>query len=337
MAKSTAIEDALARLKVLRDGAPSSPEFHEALGKALASKTNLLAARAAKYVGELRLAEFAAALAEAFGRFMRDPAKTDKGCDAKTAIARALLDLEASDDATAAAVYLPGVRHVQPEPTWGGSSDTAGELRGLCGLGLALTNRRDVLAELVDLLMDREPQARVAAARAVGVTGRDEGALLLRLKLLAGDASPDVIAEAFLSLVRIAPRESLPFVARFLDARDESTRESAALAIGSSRQAAGFELLREEWGRKADGLSRQALLLPLAMLRSEESLAFLLAVVETADPRLAAEAVDALRLYRHDDAARARVRRAAESRSDPDARRAFGGAFGDTQPPDAPP
>jgi HEAT repeat protein len=328
MPRPPPVEESLARLKTLRTAVPSSPEFRQALAKALAGKTNLLAARAAQYVGELRLTDFVPALAEAFRRFMHEPEKTDRGCPAKTAVAKALLEMEVGADAEA--VYLAGVRHVQHEPVWGGSEDTAGELRGYCVLGLALMNHRGVMAEVVDLLVDPHPAARTAAARAVAVTGREEGAWLLRLKLLTGDRSPDVLAEVMTSLVKLTPHNALPFLARFLDSHDEATRESAALAIGSSRQPAGLELLRHAWDASAGPDARRPLLLPLAMLRLEESLAFLLSAVESIDDaQLAADAVDALRLYRHDEAVRAKVKAAAEKRPDPAARRAFASAFGD--------
>jgi HEAT repeat protein len=328
MPKAPAVEESLTQLKTLRTMAPSSPEFRQALTKALGGKINLLAARAATYVGELRLADFVPALAEAFKRFMHEAEKTDKGCPAKTAIAKALVDMEVGADADA--VYLAGVRHVQREPVWGGSEDSAGELRGYCVLGLALMNHRGVMAEIVDLLVDPHPAARTAAARAVAVTGREEGAWLLRLKLLTGDRSPDALAEAMTALVRLTPRNALPFLARFLDSHDEATRESAALAIGSSRQPAGFELLRQAWDHALGVDARRPLLLALAMLRLEESLAFLLSVVESEDDsQLAADAVDALRLYRHDEAVRAKVKAAAEKRADAAARRAFAWAFGD--------
>ena len=52
------------------------------------------------------------------------------------AIARALFALDYDGEG----LYLAGMRHVQMEPGWGGSSDTAVELRGMCAMGLASTN-----------------------------------------------------------------------------------------------------------------------------------------------------------------------------------------------------
>ncbi len=71
-------------------------------------------------------------LLAAFRRFLADPSK-DKGCLAKIAIAEALTRLEHEE----AEIFLEGIRHMQREPVWGGTEDTAAWLRGLCAIGLA--------------------------------------------------------------------------------------------------------------------------------------------------------------------------------------------------------
>src|SRR5581483_421497 len=108
---------------------------------------------------------------------------------------------------------------------------------------------RDALLEIATLLMDPEAQTRQMAARAIGYAGHEVGTMLLRMKVAAGDTEPDVIAECFNGLMKLTPAKSLDFVAKFIDEADTATAESAAMAIGASRTAAAFELLRNRWER----------------------------------------------------------------------------------------
>src|SRR5688500_16124707 len=127
---------------------------------------------------------------------------SDRACAARTTIAKALLATDAGSDATRA--YLRGVRHRQFDgtPVGGRPSDTAGSLRGYCGLGLLSVRHPDALAELTDLLADEEPAARTSAARGLASTGREEAALLLRLRVRAGEASGDVLADCVTGMLR---------------------------------------------------------------------------------------------------------------------------------------
>src|SRR5687768_9732310 len=108
----SSIDEQIASIARLRADARSEAAKAE-LRKALASKLNLLVAKAATVVGEARLADLADDLVGAFHRFMQ--AGSDKGCVAKTAIAKALDLIEHNDEHT----YLKGVRHVQLEAAWG--------------------------------------------------------------------------------------------------------------------------------------------------------------------------------------------------------------------------
>src|SRR4051812_9194338 len=92
MPKSDPVADALARLNSLD---PSSTEATAELTKALQSKSNLVAARAATIIHDNILTAFADELGKAFERFMASPMKLDKGCNALTAIAKALFELNA--------------------------------------------------------------------------------------------------------------------------------------------------------------------------------------------------------------------------------------------------
>lgn len=304
MARRSSIEDQLDQLSALRQETDSQRVLAE-LMKALATKrTNLLAARAAKITSELGLIELCDAMAAAFDRLMHDPAKRDKGCLGKTAIARALVEL----DQPAGEVFRVGLRHVQPEPSWGGSVDTASELRGLCAQGLAASGDPDAILDIIPLLVDPERPARQGAARALGDSGRVEAEPLLRLKVIAGDEDPEVLAECFDSLLRIEPRRSVPFVADFLVHARDDLAESAALALGESRLETAIEPLGEALStrRLADPRSR-AFCLALAMLRRQEALDQLLGTIAGGPVAIATQALEALALHRHDDNLRSRL------------------------------
>jgi len=125
MPKSDPVADAMARLKACADEPRSDASLAE-IAKALAGKHNLPAARAASIVAAAKLSQFIDPLIAAFNRFMEKPSTTDKGCVAKTAIAKALYELESP----AHDVFIRGIHHVQHEPVWGGQSDTAADLAG---------------------------------------------------------------------------------------------------------------------------------------------------------------------------------------------------------------
>jgi HEAT repeat protein len=294
MAKAPSIEDRLAEIATL-GREPDTSDARKQLHKHLASKISLIVAKAAAIVAHLEDHEFTPDLIAAFHRFMIDPAKTDKGCAAKTAIVKALLAADCDDEE----VFRTGVRHVQHEPGWGGRSDTAAQLRALCGLGLVQIGSPDALIELAVLLADKEADARIGAAGALGHCG-PTAAPLLRFKVLTGDEEPAVLAECFNSLMKVSPSASLEFVARFVDQTHESLYEPAALALAESRLPGVFELLHEKWTATFDREFKQTLLLPMALTRSEAAREFLISVVETGEVRTATAAINALSIYRDD-------------------------------------
>ena len=303
MAKAGSIEDRLDEIATLSK-APDTPETRKELRKHLASKVSLIVAKAAAIVAHIEDHDFTPDLIAAFHRFMTDPAKTDKGCGAKTAIVKALLAAECDDEQ----VFLTGVRHVQLEPTWGGRADTAAPLRALCGLGLVQVGSPDAMNELAALLADKEADARIGAARALSHCG-PAAAPLLRFKVLTGDEEPAVLAECLSGLMALSPSASFEFVARFVDQRCPSLYEHAALALSESRLPGVFELLKEKWTATFDREFKKALLLPIALTRSEAARDFLISVLESGDVRLATGAIATLGIYRED----ATIRRRAEA------------------------
>src|SRR6202000_3289326 len=145
----------------------------------------------------------------------------------------------------AARVYFAGLHHVQREGSFGPPVDAAAPLRGLCARGLARMGHPDALLECVSLLADPEIAARTGSVRAIADAGRAEGVLLLRLKTLLGDREIDVSGECFAALLSLDPAGSVDFVAKFLNSNEDGIGEQAALALGESRSAAAFDVLRE--------------------------------------------------------------------------------------------
>lgn len=305
MRKSSATEEQLTEVSKLRE-APKSPALRKELRKHLASRINLVVAKAAQIVGKVAEDSLLSDLIQAFDRFMVNAAQTDKGCIAKTEIVKTLCVLECEPEA----VFLKGVRHIQLEPAYGGPVDTACELRSTSAMGLVRIGSAEALTELVTLMTDKESDARIGAIRALAYSGREEASLLLRFKVLTGDREPAVISECFTALMKLAPRKSLPFVARFLDPGSPSLCEAAALALGESRLPEAFELLKEKWEIMIDSRFRRTLLLPMALTRQEGVVEFLLSVIRTKDTETASAAIAALGIYKDDGKVRERVRAA---------------------------
>lgn len=322
MPKSRALEDTLAELNRLRDD-PTSAAALAQLRRVLAGKSSHAAAKAAQIAGEFEMSALVPDLVAAFERLMGNAVKADPNCHAKAAIADALYRIGHDDES----VFLRGIRHRQMEPVYGGRVDTAIDLRAACALGLARMNYPDVLVELADLLADPESRVRAAAAQAIAYYGSEHGVPLLRLKVLSGDDDSTVILECLAGLLRLAPASSLVFAGRLLDAPDTSVSETAALALGGSRLPDAFDVLRQWWERTAAVASRRTALLAIAMLRRDQPLAFLLALIKEADGPTAREAIAALGMYRHDDAVRQRVQECIDHRKDVDLRAAFAAVF----------
>lgn len=322
MAARRKLEDVLAALRRARAD-PGSPEAQREIRSALAGDSGHAAAKAAAVIGELALAGYASELVAAFDRFMSGTG-SDPGCEAKRAIVDSLAALGHDDPD----VFLRGGRHVQMEPVYGGRVDTAPGLRGACAMALVAMGYRDALVELADLLADREAPARVSAARAIAHRGGGDGVPLLRLRALVGDPEAEVLGECFRALLSLRPAASVPFVGRFLDSPRPDVAEAAALALGESRQESALAALRP-WAESMTGTEvERAALLALALLRSEDAVAFLLSRVHEGSPTTAVHAIAALGLYRENEGVCGRVRAAAAERAEPRVREALARAFG---------
>jgi hypothetical protein len=305
------------RISELLDQLDQPAEWHGAgaldlLRTCLGNRSHILVAKAARLCARQLLYDLIPELLQAYQRFVTgDPVKSDKNCLAKTALIKALYEL----DYLEAAFYRQHLRYRQLEPVWGGKADTALDIRCTCALGLAASAYPRAIFDLIGLLNDAEPSVRLAAVRAIALLEPFSAQIALRCKTLQGDEEVSVSAECFAALLRIEPDDSPAFVAGFLQHADPQLCELAALALGASRLEAAFEYLHRCWleGEMLGGF-RSVLLRALALLRHDQALQFLLSVIENDVMFNASEAVRALAIYRYDDKIRQRVLQSIDNR-----------------------
>jgi len=270
-------EQQIAQLDALQHAPPESRP--EPLRKALASKSNFIAAKAADLVREFNLQDLTPDLLKAFDRFFEQPEKSDPQCWAKNAISRAFASFELQDPD----VFLRGMRHIQMEPVWGGRSDTAGTLRATCALALVQCRRLaepDLLTHLLELLADKDKAVRTDVVRAIDQVGSPAASLLLRLRAVLGHDEPEVLGACYSGILHIEGVSAIPRISGFLGTADDSAGE-AALAIASTRSLEGFEILRKSLVQATDPWFRSVLLSAIALTRQDAAIEFLLELVQT--------------------------------------------------------
>jgi HEAT repeat protein len=279
----------------------------------LGDKHFRVVSKAATLTGERALPDLTPDLLTAYGRFLEDPVKRDPNCIAKGAIARALVNLGCDD----VDFYLAGIRYTQLEPVWGGSADTAIDVRCSCALGLVNTRYSRAIQELTTLLQDKEARARAGAARAISCGSPREAEAVLRLKVLVGDADSEVIGECFTGIMSIAPLECLPFVAGHLSSENEGVRDYAALALGESRNPKVIDYLRIAWDACGPlGEFPIVLIRAAALNRTEPAFDWLICLIETGAERHSAAAVEALSVYERNTKLTERVKQALARRKE---------------------
>lgn len=270
-----------------------SDEAKQTLQAALSHASNRTVQQAANMIAEEEDASLTADLVKAYWRLKRNPLKKDPGCLGKTALVKALVQVEYAD----MEVFRDGIHYCQIEPHWQGEIDSAAELRGVCAIGLVhFAPAIEVLNRCAVLLSDQWPEARLGAAQALGALGQIEAAPLLRLKLLTGDTQAEVHGECCSAMLKADREEGLAFVQKFLTSPDADQCVQTALALGEARLSGTFGILRSAWGRRSELNVRESLLLCIGLLRTTESQDFLLSLIDKRDIRTAADAVKALRL-----------------------------------------
>jgi hypothetical protein len=253
-----------------------------ALSKALQHRNSYLVSKAAKLAADLTLTALIPGLEAAFHRFLpqsgKDPAKTDPQCWAKNAIAKALATLEYQEHE----LFLLGTSHIQLEPVWGGSSDTAGPLRGTCALALVQCrglHTTQLLSHLVPLFGDKELPVRVNAARAVEQVGTDAAMLLLRLRAELASDEPELLGACYSGVLHLEGPRAIPWAAKFLPPGDDAAAE-AAIAIAETRTPEAFAALKSAYATSADLWFRTTLLTAIALTRQDEAFIWLLTLIE---------------------------------------------------------
>lgn len=311
MPRATATEEAYERLGLMAERPLTEADVVE-LRELFRRGPAILVERAARAVAVHHRADFVAAMSAAFPRFLKDPIKSDKGCRAKTAIVRALNELECTERD----VFHAGRTHIQKEPSFGPPVDMADHLRAECLNGLYRCGEPDIFLYVVDGLADTEPVPCRAAIKILGALGGDTAEALLRLKILQGDERGEVMAEAFGAILAAAPQRSLPFVAGYMNKGSSELAEDAALAIGNSRHRDAFPTLLHAWEESIDPPFKLRLLVPMALSRSEAAFDFLLDVVRDEHADYAAAALTGLELYGKEAATMAAIRAAVSARGD---------------------
>ena len=310
MATRPSLEDKLAALRQLR-GRGTDPGHMAELRKALGDRSNLVVAAAAEIAGEQAIVELAGELEAAFHRFLVNPVKDDKLCRAKIAVIQALDKMEHQRSS----VFEAAVVHVQEEPVWGGSEDTAAPLRAAALIALARIDGSHSLPRLLEAMVDPLRDVRAAAAQAMGYVGTEAAGLLLRLKARIGDREPDVLSECLAGLLTVSVRDNLDFVSEFLRPSDPAGSEAAALALGKSRSPEAFDRLKAFWPLCAASGLRQQVLLAISMIRLPAAIDFLVELVASDSEKDAVDALSALKIHNYDPRLRDRlepiVRRAA--------------------------
>jgi hypothetical protein len=292
---SRKLEERVEQLRQLRSN-PSNPEIDAILRKALADRSGLIIAEAAKTIGELHLSSWISQLLDAFSRLFVDSVKADPKCFGKTAIVRSLVQLDYSESQP----FIRGLRHVQMEPTMGGQEDSAAQLRANCALALVQCTdlrRFEILSYLVEALTDALDPVRIEAVRALHQLAGDEATLLLRLKARFGDRRPLIVGHVFDALLSLERERAVPFVAEYLDSSDDALRDEAALALGSSRLARALEVLTHRWQQSRGGFA-EVLLRAISSSRLPDAIDFLLNVLKTGTSQQATAALDALKLHK---------------------------------------
>jgi HEAT repeat protein len=309
MTSRASLDDKLAALRALR-GQALAPEQKAELGKRIGDRSNLVVAAAAAIAGESALVELSKDLEAAFHRFLVNPQKDDKLCRAKIAIVQALDKMEHDDPD----LFRKAAKHVQLEPVWGGTADSAPPLRAAALVALVRAEGAGSLPLLVDAMADPAKEVRITAASALGAVGTDAAGLILRLKVRLGDADPDVLSECLGGLLAVDASANLSLVTGFLEPSDPAACEAAAMALARSRLPEALDPLKNCFERCHAPELKQQVLLAIAILRRPAATEYLLELVASESEPTAIAALSALRIFKGDSRLRERIAKLVQER-----------------------
>ena len=260
---------------------------------------------------EAEAAELAPRLLAVLERVLEAGAERDPGCSIKDAAVAALIQFDCRDpDPFRRGI---GLRQMEGFPP----ADSAAGFRARCLQALVNMNDPEALFLAADMLArDPEPQTRAGAAEALGCCPGEPAALVLRMKVLAGDAIPDVLGNCFSALMKVDAARSRQFLARYLKPDGGDLTLLAALALGESGDRGAFAVLEQAWHRWDDHGLHRALYLPLVLTRDPAAVDLLLTEVAAGPNLLAREALRALATFAHDPALKQQVERVVDSRGD---------------------
>lgn len=313
-------DEQMEALEVLK-GQPMDAAGVDLIRKALAGKSNFLAAKAARLAEEAELVSVVPKLTAAFERFFENADKSDPQCWAKNAISRALPRLGCRDKEA----YLRGLHFHQWEATWGGRSDTAGTLRANCAHALVACEgllNEELLLLLLDLLVDADKSVRVEVARTMAQIG-EAAVPVLRLRALIPGEEPEVLAACFGALLAVDRDAGIPFVAHFLESGDDAAGE-AAFALAETHTEAALSALLD--ARRSvvhpEPWYAGVLLSAIALTRLPGAVDYLIGLIER-DERDAPLAIEALGKAAPGEELRARMKTAVHAVDSPRLRKAL--------------
>jgi hypothetical protein len=306
----------------LKTGPGPNPAQVEQLRKALTHRNNFLVSKAAKLIADAELFPLLPDVLAAYDRFFIDAEKSDPQCWAKSALAKTLVKLEhRAKDA-----YLRGMRHHQLEGTWGGSSDTAGALRGTCTHALVDCpgiSDAELLTALLEPLTDSDKTVRMEAARAIAAVGGVSAALILRLRarLAKDEPEAEVMGAVFSALLSLEGERAIALIAGYLEAGDDLSAE-AAFALAALRTPEALAALTDRYRAGTDTWFGSVLLSAIALTRLPQAFDYLIAIVAS-DAREAPAAIEAIGRSAPNADLHARVQKAVEKTGSPRLERAM--------------
>ncbi|MBN1316791.1 MAG: HEAT repeat domain-containing protein [Anaerolineales bacterium] len=290
--------------------AEGAEEGRRALNAALKLKSPVIVAHAAGRAAAHRMTALLPMLEATSALFFELPAKGDPGCIAKTALVKACDELESTDHA----LFLKGIACRQPEPIWGGSRDTAGNVRGRSLRALFRLRHPDATGLSAQLLADEDPLTRMHAARALADAVPLAAVPLLRYKVLIGDEETGVTEEAMSSLLALDSEEGVAFLVGLLRSPDERLGDLAAVTLMESKSEQACEALIE-WAEDLTDRRVNIAFVSLAALRLPDGIDYLLDQIRSASESRSALAAGALAAYETDPSISARLREAVDARN----------------------